>query len=108
MDDLEAFFLQSILSLFRQAERNLHSDKLNVLEYFERRLDDQTYFLDLAHEEVNGLNDQFQNSLCNTQRNFASLMRFSCPVEQSTEPGRPRFYMPEEVVRGLQDVHGVW
>ena len=38
VDDLEAFFLQSILSLFRQAERNLYSDKLNVLEYFERTL----------------------------------------------------------------------
>ena len=59
-------------------------------------------------KRVNGLNCQFQNSFCNTQRNFASVMGFSCPVEQSTEPGRPRFYMPEEVIRGLQDVHGVW
>ena len=35
--DLEAFFLHSIPSLFRQAQRHLHSDNLNVLEYFERR-----------------------------------------------------------------------
>ena len=35
-------------------------------------------------------------------------MGFSCPVEQSTGRGRPRFYIPEEVIRGLQDVHGVW
>ena len=35
-------------------------------------------------------------------------MGFSCPVEQSTGPGRPRFYIPEEVIRGLRDVHGVW
>ena len=39
-NDLEAFFLHSIPLLFRQVERNLHGDNLNVLEYFERRLDD--------------------------------------------------------------------
>ena len=61
----------------------------------------------LVHEEVNGLIDQSQD-LCNTQRNFASEMGFSCPVEQSTGRGRPRFYIPEEVIRGLHDVHGVW
>ena len=83
-DDLESFFLNSILSLFRQAQRNLYSDNLNVLEYFERRLDDYSFvirsvilqceqsagedliqLLDLLHEEVNGLNGQFQD-LCNT------------------------------------------
>ena len=63
--------------------------------------------LDLFHEDVNGLNDQFQD-LCDTQRNFSSEMGFSCPVEQSTGPGRPRFYIPEEVIRGLRDVHRVW
>ena len=63
--------------------------------------------MDLVHEEVNGLNDQFQD-LCDTQRNFASEMGFSCPVEQSTGRGRPRFYISEEVIRGLRDVHGVW
>ena len=91
--------------LFRQAERNLHSDKLNVLE---SASEDLIQLLDLVHEDVNGLNDQFQN-LCNTQRRFASVMglMFSCPVEQSIEPGRPRFHIPEEVIRGLQDVHGV-
>ena len=34
-------------------------------------------------------------------------MGFSCPVEQSTGPGRPKFYISEEVIRGLCDVHGV-
>ena len=61
----------------------------------------------LVHEEVNGLNDQFQD-LCDTQRNFASEMGFSCPVEQSTGRGRPTFYIPEEVIRELRDVHSVW
>ena len=35
-------------------------------------------------------------------------MGFSCPVEQSTGPGKPRFYIPEEVIRELHYVHGVW
>ena len=62
--------------------------------------------LDLVHEEVIGFNDQFQD-LCDTQRNLASEMGFSCPVEQSKGPGKPRFCIPEEVIRGLRDVHGV-
>ena len=45
VEDLETSFLHSIPSLFRQAERNLHSDNLNVLEYFERRLDDHAYLI---------------------------------------------------------------
>ena len=85
VDYLETLFLHSIPSLFRQAQRNLHSDNLNVLEYFELRLDDHAYvirsviiqceqqsasedfiqLLDLVHEEVNGLNDQFQD-FCKT------------------------------------------
>lgn len=27
---------------------------------------------------------------------------------KSTGPGRPRFHIPEEVIRGLHDVRGVW
>ena len=125
--DLEAFFLHSIPSLFRQALRHLHSDNLNVLEYFERRLNDYTYvirsvilqcehqnacegliqLLDLLHGGVNDLNGQIQD-LCNARRNFTSEMGFSCPLEQSSGPGRPRFNIPENVIRGLHDIHGVW
>ena len=43
VDYLKTFFLHSIPSLFRQYQENLHSDNLNVLEYFERRLDDHAY-----------------------------------------------------------------
>ena len=125
--DLEAFFLHSIPSLFRQAQRHLHSDNLNVLEYFECRLNDYTYvigsvilqcehqnacegliqLLDLLHGGVNDLNGQIQD-LCNARRNVASEMGFSCPLEQSSGRGRPRFYIPGNVIGGLHDIHGVW
>ena len=39
---------------------------------------------------------------------YTKKVGFSCPVEQSTGRGRARFYIPEEVIRGLRDVHGVW
>ena len=35
-------------------------------------------------------------------------MGFSCPLEQSTGPVRPGFYIPAEIIRGLHDIHGVW
>ena len=63
--------------------------------------------LDLVHEEVNGLVDQSQD-LCDTQRNFASEMGFFVSSGTVYRAGRPRFYIPEEVIRGLHDVHGVW
>ena len=63
--------------------------------------------LDLVHEEVNGLVDQSQD-LCDTQRNFASEMGFFVSSGTVYRAGRPRFYISEEVIRGLHDVHGVW
>jgi hypothetical protein len=43
--NLEAIFVHSIPSLFRQAERYLQNDNINVLEYMERRLDDHVYVI---------------------------------------------------------------
>ena len=39
---------------------------------------------------------------------YASEMGFLCPLEQSRRPGRPRFQIPEELSRGLHDIHAVW
>ena len=41
------------------------------------------------------------------RRDYVTEMGFSCPTEQSEKPGRPRFQTPEEVIRGLYDIHGV-
>ena len=128
-NDLEVFFSQTIPSVFRQAQRNFHSDNLNVLEYFERRLDDHAYvvrsvilqceqqndsedfihLLLMLHETINGLHRQFRES-CNERRDYASEMGFSCPLEneEPRRPGRPRYEIPEEVIRGLHGIHGVW
>lgn len=43
--DLKTFFLDSIPSRFNQAQRNLHCDDINWLEYMERRLDDYIYVI---------------------------------------------------------------
>ena len=41
-------------------------------------------------------------------RDYASESGFSCPTEQATRSGRPRFQIPEEVIQGLFDIHGSW
>ena len=125
--DLESFFAHSIPSLFRQAERNLHSDNINVLEYMERRLDDYVYVVravifsceqqrvneDLiellvrVHDEIIALNGQFLE-LCYMRRDYGSEMGFSCPLEQSGRPGRPRYHIPQDAITGLHEIHGVW
>lgn len=125
--DLEAFFIQSIPSLYRQAERNLHSDDINNLECMERRLDDHIYVIGSViqhcqqnqvcedviqlllrvYNEVNFVFQQYQH-LCFVRRDFNSELGFVCPVEQSQRPGRPRFHIPEEAIKNLHDIHGVW
>lgn len=57
-----AFFLHSISSLFHQAQRNLDGDNLNVLEYFERRLDDHAYFIRsvILHYEKENASEDFR------------------------------------------------
>lgn len=41
-------------------------------------------------------------------RDYASESGFSCPTEDATRSGRPRFDVPEEVIRRLNDIHGSW
>ena len=124
--DVEDFFLQTIPSLLRQARRNIHSDDITVLEYFERRLGDHVYvvsaiilqceqrsvsddLLELlyqVHNEISSLNDQFQR-FCSMQRDYSTEMGFSCPIEHTGNAGRPRLHIPQEVIAGLHDIHGV-
>ena len=43
--NFDNFFKEFLPSFFQQAYRNLHSEDLNCLEYFERRLGDHAYVL---------------------------------------------------------------
>ena len=67
-NDLEAFFLNSIPSLFRKLSE-ICTVIINAGE-------DLIQLLDLMHEEVNGLNGQFQD-LCNTQRKWDSRVHWN-------------------------------
>ena len=107
IDNFEEFLQRSIPSLFHHTRRNLHTENIDFLEYFERRLDDRTYvirsfilqcedhnnsedflqLLYLLHESISGVNGQFQD-ICFMHGDYASEMEFSCPLEQSQKPVR--------------------
>ena len=109
------------------SSRSSKPSYIDVVENFERRSDDHAYvirsfisqciehntsedffqILYLLQENISGLNGQFQD-LCFVHRDYAAEMGFSCPLEQSRRPGRPKFQIPVEVIRGLHDIHSVW
>ena len=43
--DLNRFFIEDIPSIHNQAQRNLYSNDINVLEFFVRRLDDHIFVI---------------------------------------------------------------
>ena len=45
INDFERFLQRSIPSLFHHTRRNLCTENINVLEYFERRVDDHAYVI---------------------------------------------------------------
>ena len=92
VDDLEAVFLHArflrffvkLSEICRVSEHRLDDHACvirSVILQCEQQSasEDLIQLLDLVHEEVNGLIDQSQD-LCDTQRNFAAEMGFSCPV----------------------------
>ena len=125
--DLYKFFLEDLPSLYSHAQRNLHCNDVNVLEYFERRLDDHICVIKavidqcqqsnvsdelvdlllILHREVNSLYENVQQ-LCLMHRNYHLELGFSCPVERADCAGRPRFFVPEEAISGLYNIHRSW
>ena len=104
IDNFEEFLQRSIPSLFHHTRRNLHTENIDFLEYFESRLDDRAYLirsfilqcedhntsedflqlLYLLHENISGVNGQFQD-ICFMHGDYASEMEFSCPFGTVTK-----------------------
>jgi hypothetical protein len=122
------FFLEEIPSLYNQAQRTLHCNDINVLEFFERRLDDHIHVIKAVidqcqqvkineeliellltvHRQVNCLYENAQE-VCFMHRNYHLELGFVCPVEQNEHPGRPRFHVPPvQMISGLYDIHRSW
>ena len=102
--DLYKFFLEEIPLLYNQAQRTLHCNDINVLEFFERRLDDHIHVIKAVidqcqqmtemrvneeliellltvHRQVNCLYENVQE-LCFMHRDYHLELGFVCPVEQ--------------------------
>ena len=131
MADRVENFLLELLTLLQQAERHLHNDNLNMVEYIRRRLDDyyiavQTILmycmeqmvcnevmemLREIYERVSAILEQY-NEICNhhPERNgqIESLPPFSFDTEQTHEPGRPRLNISAEVVTELHKIQNSW
>ena len=128
--DLYKFFLEEIPSLYNQAQRTLHCNDINVLEFFERRLDDHIHVIKTVidqcqqmtemrvneeliellltvHRQVNCLYENVQE-LCFIHRDYHLELGFVCPVEQIEHAGRPRFNVPPQIISGLYDIHRSW
>jgi hypothetical protein len=130
-DDLYNIFLQEIPSLYNRVQRAIiHCDDINVLEYFERRLEDHIHVIEAVvdqcqqreqtnvneeliellltvHYQVNSLYETVQQ-LCFMHRDYNLDMGFVCPVEPPQHAGRPRFHVPQRAISDLYDIHRSW
>ncbi|CAB4022102.1 Hypothetical predicted protein, partial [Paramuricea clavata] len=117
-------FLRYIPTQLDEAQRNLHSDNTNVLEFIQRRLEDSLHVLNvlvrrctylqidecdnlLRHliSEVQQMDRQYDD--LNSQSRILSEDRFCCPREDSVR-GRPRYSTPNDAISGLHRIHRSW
>ena len=63
----------------------------------------------VIHHSLRELQGQL-NSLCANfdDDNSTEHIRFSCPRVHSNSSGRPRFDIPQTLITGLHEIHGVW
>ena len=129
-DSVESF-LQQLPHLIQQAERHVHNDNLNIIEYLRRRLNDSSTALriivmhcieqDICNEVVIMLREVFErvsaslehyNELCEhshgDQELQANCLNFRFYEEDSHRPGRPRVDVPRDVLVNFYSVHNSW
>ena len=118
-----SFFLD-LPALLEQAERHIHNDNMNIVEYLRRRLHD--YYVthcieqnickifvmlrEILHRLLTIL--ECYNELCdfnfdgdNTSEISSNL---SCWEESTHEPGRPRINFSQDTLVGLCNLHNSW
>ena len=77
--DLYKFFLEEIPSLYNQAQRTLHCNDINVLECFERRLDDHIHVIKAVIDQCQQMtemrvNEELIELLLTVHRQVNSLL----------------------------------
>ena len=126
LQSLDSFF-ETLVSSIEQAERQLHSGYINILEYWSRRLDD---FINVLAVIVRGFSDvdapndliQFSNDVLKyvqllrdkflesvfTDHTFMECLanaQRSCPIKENQRCGRPKFAITREEIERLYDNH---
>jgi hypothetical protein len=77
--DLYKFFLEEIPSLYNQAQRTLHCTDINLLEFFERRLDDHIHVIKAVIDQCQQMtemrvNEELIELLLTVHRQVNSLL----------------------------------
>ena len=121
--------LTSIPGFVEEANRHLHSDDINTIEYIRRRLEDYCFAVRGINETcvehgccVNVSSDLqvIYGRLCSLLVQFNDIcasfeddgdtvsVRFTCSRVHTNSSGRPRFDIPADLISNLHDIHGVW
>jgi hypothetical protein len=129
-DSVEAFLLD-LPALLEQAERHIHNDNMNIVEYLRRRLHD--YYTALSIIVMHCIEQNICNEIVLMLREilhrlFASLERYnelcdfnfdgddaseissnlSFSEERTHEPGRPRINVSPDTLVDLYNLHNSW
>lgn len=117
-------FLRNLPTQLDEARRNLYSDNTNVLEFIQRRLEDNISVLNILVCRCSEL--QVEECMVPLRRLFSEVQQmhrqyddvtsqlriqrehsFSCPTENSIR-GRPRYSISNEAISGLHRIHRNW
>ena len=118
-------FLRNVPTQLEEADRNLHSDNINVLEFIQRRLEDSISVLNVLVlrcsniqnmdecitllrrllSDVQQMHGRYDD--LTSQSRIESEHSFCCPRESNVR-GRPRFTIPNNIISGLHRIHRSW
>jgi len=125
MADIENV-LRNIPDQILEAHRQMFCNNINVVEFIERRLEDSLFVLNILHRrsvancDADLQNDlktlmselqfwyQYYDDLWMRNGNAPHQQCFSCPREGIRDSGRPRYLLPENILRDLHRIHRRW
>ena len=117
-------FFENIPGLILEAQRQIFSDNINIIEVMQRRIESSLQVLAILHDRCQrssynrGLEEnigilmlKLQDLLNDYEQQWTEndhSLHFSCPVQNEGRRGRPRYVVPERSLSGLFEIHGKW
>ena len=125
-NNIEAF-LRNIPSQIAEARRQLFCNNINVIEFIQRRLEDNLFVVNILHQRALERIDDRQiqtdlgilvselQSLCSSydalwirNEDLVNPLSITCLLEDVVQRGRRRYSLPQNALTSLHTIHRRW